>query len=138
MILYLDASALVKRFVAEPGSDLVRNAMQEAEAWFMCRVGYVETVRAVGLAAGPSAARRVRNEWGSMGVIELDHRLADEAADLALTHDLRSLDALHLAAASLLPPDDLVVATWDRRLHAATLAVGRRALPDAPSSVLPA
>ncbi|MGI8440871.1 MAG: PIN domain-containing protein [Thermoleophilaceae bacterium] len=138
MILYLDASALVKRFVAEPGSDLVRNAMQEAEAWFMCRVGYVETVRAVGLAAGPSAARRVRNEWGSMGVIELDHRLADEAADLALAHDLRSLDALPLAAASLLPPDDLVVATWDRRLHAAALAVGRRALPDAPSSVLPA
>jgi len=42
---------------------------------------------------------------------------------------MRSLDALHLAAAVLLPPADLVVATWDRRLHAAALAVGLRVLP---------
>ncbi len=62
-------------------------------------------------------------------VIEVDHRLADEAADLALSYDLRTLDALHLAAAMLLPPADLVVATWDLRLHAAALAVGRRVLP---------
>lgn len=110
----------------------MRHAMRDADGWFMCRVGYVETVRAVGLAAGPSAVRRVREEWASIGVLEVDHRLAHEAAELSLAHDLRSLDALHLAAASLLPPDDLVVATWDSRLHAATLAVGLRVLPHAP------
>lgn len=114
--------------MAEVGSDVVREAMRAADAWFMCRVAYVETLRAVGLAAGRSAARRVRGEWGSIGVIEVDHRLAAEAADLALDHDLRSLDALHLAAASLLPPADLVVATWGRRLHAAALDAGLRVL----------
>lgn len=98
----------------------------------MCRVGYVETIRAVGLAAGRSVTRRARNEWGSMGVIEVDQRLADEAAELALIHDLRSLDALHLAAASLLPRTDLVLATWDQRLHAAASAVDLRVLPQAP------
>ena len=109
----------------------MRKAMRAADGWFMCRVGYVETLRAVG-AAGRSVAARVRVEWSSMGVIEVDHRLADQAADLAVTHDLRSLDALHLAAAALLPPSELVVATWDRRLYAAALAAGLRVLPEAP------
>jgi predicted nucleic acid-binding protein len=43
---------------------------------------------------------------------------------------LRSLDALHLAAALLLPRDDLLLATWDRRLHAAARAEGLELVPD--------
>jgi hypothetical protein len=35
--------------VAEPGSDVVRQAMQEANGWFICHIGFVETVRAVAL-----------------------------------------------------------------------------------------
>ena len=120
----------MKRYVAEPCSELVRGAMGEAEAWFMCRVGYVETFRAVGLAAGPSAARRVREEWDAIGVIEVDRALAEDAAELALRHDLRSLDALHLASALLLPPGDLTLLTWDRRLHAAALAEALPVLPE--------
>jgi predicted nucleic acid-binding protein len=131
LILYLDASALVKRYVAEPGSDVVLDAMRDADGWFMCRIGYVETVRAVGLVAGASTVRRVREEWRAFGIVEVDQRLSEDAAALALRHELRSLDALHLAAASLLPRADLVLATWDRRLHAAARAVELRVLPAA-------
>lgn len=123
----------MKRYVAEPGTDLLRAVMRDADGWFMCRVGYVETIRAVGLVAGSAAARRFREEWSAVGVLDVDQRLAEEAAALALVHELRSLDALHLAAALLLPRDDLVVATWDRRLHAAAAAVGLRVLPEALS-----
>jgi predicted nucleic acid-binding protein len=109
--------------------------MRDADGWFICRVGYVETLRAVGLAAGPAATRAVRDEWASFAVIEVDQRLVEAAGDLALTHGLRSLDALHLAAAALLPAADLVVATWDRRLHAAAIGLDLRVLPDtAPGS----
>jgi uncharacterized protein len=126
----LDASALVKRYVAEPGSDTVRDAMDEAAGWFMCRVGYVETIRAIRLAAGNAAARAAREEWSAVGVIEVDQPLVEHAAELALDRDLRSLDAMHLAAALVLPSDDLVLATWDRRLHAAARAEGMRVIPD--------
>jgi uncharacterized protein len=44
--------------------------------------------------------------------------------------DSRSLDALHLAAALVLPEEDLVFAVWDRRLHAAARAEGLQTLPD--------
>jgi uncharacterized protein len=104
--------------------------MDRADGWFMCRVGYVETIRAVGLAAGKTAAKAVREEWPTFGVIEIDQRLVEDAAELAVGRELRSLDALHLAAALVLPHDDLVVATWDRRLHAAAGAEGLTLIPE--------
>jgi predicted nucleic acid-binding protein len=115
--------------VSEPGSDIVREAMGDADAWFMCRAGYVETVRAVGLAAGAVSAEAVRGEWSAFGVIEIDQRLVESAAELAIDSELKSLDALHLAAALVLPRDDLVFATWDRRLHAAAAAIGMQLMP---------
>ena len=65
-MLYLDASALVKRYVEEEGSDLLLSAMEGASAWSMCRIGYVETVRAVGLAAGRRAIKRIEANSGSL------------------------------------------------------------------------
>jgi predicted nucleic acid-binding protein len=85
--------------------------MANATGWFICRVGYIETVRATRLAAGEPAASHFRDEWPAFGVIELDQPLAEEASRLAADHDLRSLDAVHLAAALLLPRDALTIAT---------------------------
>ncbi len=129
-MLYLDASALVKRYVDEDGSALVREAMDKTEVWFMCRIGFVETARAVGLARGSRGTATFQREWATFEVIEVDRRLAEHAAKLALTTELRSLDALHLAAALLVSADDLTVATWDHRLHRAAQANGLRVLPE--------
>ena len=120
---------MVKRYVAESGSEIVRDAMAEAEEWYVCRAGFVDTVRAVGLAAGARATRAVEGEWPAFGVVEIDQPLAEHAAALALKHDLRSLDALHLAAALMLPREALAFATWDRRLHAAAAAERLTLLP---------
>jgi len=108
----------------------VRDAMAEADGWFMCRAGYVETIRAVSLAAGKNAAKTVREEWPAVGVIEIDQRLVEHAAELTIDLDLRSLEALHLAAALVLPRDDLVIATWDRKLHAAARTTGLPLVPE--------
>lgn len=129
MSLYLDASALVKRYVDEDGSDLVREAMSRADSWFICRIGFVETIRAVGLSAGITATRAARQESPAFGIVEVDERLAEHAASLALDRGLRSLDALHLAAAMILPGPGLTVATWDQRLHAAAVAERLDVLP---------
>lgn len=115
--------------MAEPGSDAVRDAMDSADGWFMCRAGYVETLRAVTLAAGTSAAKAVEHEWPAFAVVEVDQRLVEDAAELAVAHELRSLDAMHLAASLILPGDDLTFATWDRRLHDAAHSAGLTLLP---------
>lgn len=128
-MLYLDASALVKRYVEEEGSELVLRAMDDADTWSMCRIGYVETVRAVALAGGRKAVKRVESDWLSFDVIEVDSALAEHAARLTLSAELRSLDALHLAAALVLSAEDLTVATWDARLHRAARDQGLETLP---------
>jgi predicted nucleic acid-binding protein len=104
--------------------------MTQADGLFMCRAGYVETIRAVSLAAGKKAARTVSEEWPAIGVIEIDRRLVEHAAELTINLDLRSLDALHLAAPLVLPRDDLVIATWDRRLHTAARTTGLDLIPE--------
>ncbi len=105
--------------------------MGRADGWFMCRVGFLETARAVGLAGSRSAVRAVQAESPAFGVIEVDQDLVERATELALAHELRSLDALHLAAALVLPTEDLTVAVWDRRLHAAARAEGLELFPQA-------
>lgn len=105
--------------------------MAEADSWCICRIGFVEVLRAVGLAAGAAATRGLTREWSAFGVVEVDQPLVEHAAALAIERDLRSLDALHLAAALVLPGDDLLLATWDHRLHDAAEAEGLRLLPAA-------
>jgi uncharacterized protein len=128
-MLYLDASALVKRYVAEKGSEALIEAMGTAEGWAICRVGYVETARAIGLAAGKGAVRRLVADWPSFEVVEVDAALAEHAAELTFAEELRSLDAMHLAAALLIASDQLTLATWDVRLHRAAHRRGLAVFP---------
>jgi hypothetical protein len=103
--------------------------MAEADGWYMCRVGFVEAFRAVALAAGRSATRGLKREWPAFGIVEVDQSLVEHAAALAIKRDLQRPDALHLAAALVLPSEEVMVATWDRRLHTAAEAEGLRLLP---------
>ncbi|MGC1853643.1 MAG: type II toxin-antitoxin system VapC family toxin [Solirubrobacterales bacterium] len=128
-MLYLDASALVKRYVDEEGRDVVLRAMEKASTWSICRIGFVETMRAVALAVGVSVVKRVESEWPAFEVIEVDRDLAEHAALLTRSNELRALDALHLASALVLPPGDLTVATWDVHLHHAARDHGLATLP---------
>jgi predicted nucleic acid-binding protein len=128
-MLYLDASALVKRYVAEEGSEALIAAMGAAEAWAICRVGYVETARAVGLAAGKPAVRRFIADWPSFEVVEVNASLAERATELTFAGELRSLDALHLAAALLIASEGMTFATWDVRLHLAAQSQGLAVFP---------
>jgi uncharacterized protein len=129
LTLYLDSSALVKRYVAEDGSDEVRAAMEAADICSACQVGFVETVRAVARAEGDRALERVEDDWKAFDLADVDQALADRAAQVALSSGLRALDALHLAAALELPDDNPVFATWDARLHRAAREQGLRTLP---------
>lgn len=131
MTLYLDSSALVKRYVKEVGSDSVVEAMARADAYKMCRIGFVETVRAVARSGAPDDLEKVESDWTRVDVIEVDRAMAEEAARLAVRHRLRTLDALHLAAALAVADEAPTFVTWDADLHRAARAQGLRTLPTA-------
>lgn len=120
----------MKRYSVEPWSDLVRSVMAEAGAWIACRIGYIEIVRALAIKHGAGRAiDRFAAEWKSMTIVEVDRRLVESAAVIAVEERLRTLDSLHLAAALLWHRSDLVLATWDRRLWEAARRRGFDVLP---------
>ncbi|HWM64254.1 MAG TPA: type II toxin-antitoxin system VapC family toxin [Solirubrobacterales bacterium] len=129
-MLYLDASGLVKRYIKEDGSDLVVEAMDGARVLSTCRICFVEAVRAIAVGGNGRDVKKMESEWALLDVIEVDQALTERAAKLAVSRRLRSLDALHLAAALSLPDDgDLTLATWDVRLHRAAQDEGLATLP---------
>lgn len=85
------------------GDDLVTSALAR-----------VELVRAVA-PAGPAAVEHAGRLLRRLHVLALDDELLDAAGRLAPGGHLRSLDAIHLAAAQLV--DDLrAVVTYDARM----------------------
>jgi predicted nucleic acid-binding protein len=119
--VYLDSSAIVKLVIAEAESAALGEHLSRATALVSCTLARVEVVRAVA-AHGSSAVRRARSVLGSVALIQLDEALLDEAAELGKSR-LRSLDAIHLAAAAALRADLAEVITYDPRMADAARAL---------------
>jgi len=67
--------------------------------------------------------------WASVRPVELTAAVERQAGQLARTHALRGADAGHLASALALADPDLVIAAWDRRLHAGAATAGLHVAP---------
>lgn len=125
MRLYLDSSALVKLVQVEEESGSLRRYLRRhrADERVSSALSCVEVVRAV-LAGGPPAVGKARRQLARVYLVPLDRALLDDAATLAPDRVLRSLDAIHLAAAARLQPDLRHVITYDHRMADAAAAVG--------------
>ena len=121
-MIYLDASALVKVVVAEPGREALLAYLAGEVDLVTSIVSEVEVARAVRRAGGPEPAELNRFLPGVV-VLELGTAIAGRAARLK-PDALRSLDAIHLATAMALGPELVALVTYDRRLAEAALANG--------------
>ena len=123
MTYYLDTSALVKLVAPEPESDVLRQWLEaRAEALVTSDLAWTELFRAVRRVL-PKSAPLARQVLDTLTVLRLETSVFEEAARLE-PPGLRSLDALHLAAALLLEEDLLGVVTYDERLAEATRLLG--------------
>jgi uncharacterized protein len=146
MIAYLDASALVKRYVVEAGSEAVAQLLTEAKAVGTATISFVEVVAALGKALrlggldrqeAEAARGAFRTDWPDLMRLPVTPPLLDRAADLAWQLGLRGYDAVQLAAAvswqeALETP--ITLATFDRQLWQASRQVG---LPVFPPDLIP-
>lgn len=108
MILYLDASALVKLYVEEPGARTVAAAIAAAGSSATVRVTYAELRAAFARLVrerrlSPMEHRRsvghLDEDWEGMTLIDVSEALVRRAGTLADRHGLRGYDAVQLAAA---------------------------------------
>ena len=122
--VYLDSSALVKLVVQEAESAALRRDLRTARTRASCALARVEVEHAVSPQGG-AALRRARAMLNAMELLQLDDVLLTAAATLA-RGPLRTLDALHLAAASALGEDLDALITYDRRMADAATALDMR------------
>ncbi|MGH7722154.1 MAG: type II toxin-antitoxin system VapC family toxin [Candidatus Dormibacteria bacterium] len=112
---YLDSSAFVKLVVNEAESAALRAFLlhwpQRASAALL-RTEAIRALRRAGYDNRVGAARRL---LAAVRLIRLDEPMLDTAAEMD-SRDLRSLDSVHLAAASQMGPDLGVFITYDQRL----------------------
>jgi len=137
-VVYFDSSALVKLLISEEGSDLAEELWDGCDAAVSSRLAYPEVCAALAAAKRNNfIARREMSDamtawesyWGAMRLVELSAGVAKNAGALARALMLRGSDSVHLSSAIEVALDDLVVAVWDRQLHAASITAGFRVAP---------
>ncbi len=123
-MIYLDSSAIVKLVIAESETTALRFYLRRNADTprVTCALAAVEVVRAVRSAGAPAIAR-AREVLRTLNQFALTPDLLDEAADLP-AEQLRSLDAIHLAAAARLGPGLQALVCYDVRLRAAAESLG--------------
>jgi len=119
---YLDSSALLKLVVAEPETTALRAHLASSPGFISCALARVEVVRNA-RRHGTAAVTRARALLGGIDLVNLDDRLLDHAATLG-NPPLRSLDAVHVAAAQSLGDDLRELITYDLRMAAAASDLG--------------
>jgi predicted nucleic acid-binding protein len=123
-VWYVDGSALVKMVVEEAESTALADWLRHRDRLAACDLVRVEVVRAVS-GSDPTAVPRARQAIGTLTLIRLHDDLYEAAADLDPPL-LRSLDAIHLAAALSMGRDLAGVVTYDGRMAAGAEALGVR------------
>ncbi len=120
---YLDTSAFLKLVVTEAESAALRDELHRVQQHASATLLRTETVRALRRSGHAQLVGPARQLFGSMTLIRLDEPLLDRAGDLE-PPVLRSLDAVHLAAALSMGSDLQALYTYDIRLQEAAVANG--------------
>lgn len=121
--LYADSSALVKLVLTEPESPALGTYIEDHRL-VTSEVALVEVVRAERVADPPaSPIMSAISLFDRIELVAVTRDLLRRAAELT-SERLRSLDAIHLATALEVDPDEVVA--YDRRLLEAAEAAGLR------------
>ena len=128
MSLYVDSSAFLKRYIDEPESERSEALMLADPQWITGRHTSVEVRRNLSRLLKGTALERALDafaeDWKRTWVVELDERTCELACEIAESTGARTLDALHLAAATRVGASAISSLTWDLKQAQAARALG--------------
>jgi predicted nucleic acid-binding protein len=127
-VIFIDTSALVKRYLSENGSRTVLALMDADGAWSAAALALTEAEvaichRASNDAVAAPIVEALRRDWARFAVVPVDDACLGRAREIGCQFGSRTLDAIHLAAADRLPRP-LTFVTFDRRQAATAAGMG--------------
>jgi uncharacterized protein len=118
-VIYVDTSALTKLLIAEPETPKLRTWLtaqtDQGEHVATSALGRVELMRVVARYGEPGQAERARYLLDGLDILPLTEPVTALAETIGPA-TLRSLDAIHLAAAAQIRRELTAFVTYDRRL----------------------
>ena len=142
MNLYLDASALVKRYIQEKESEQVNSWIEAADLIVTGLICRVEVAAAIARAGGmklisaeetTAALQLFREEWESFQRLPISEHTVRRANTLAVEHNLRGCDATHLACALIWQEAlgiPVTLASFNKQLIEAAMNLNMAFLPE--------
>jgi hypothetical protein len=122
---YVDASAIAKFAVAEPETAALERDALGRKGLLSSRLGATELRRAARRAGGRRLLQQVNDVLAAFFIVEVTPLILERAGHLGPA-SLRTLDAIHLATALMLPTAALDFITYDDRLADAARDAGLR------------
>ncbi|MCZ7624432.1 MAG: VapC toxin family PIN domain ribonuclease [Candidatus Methylomirabilota bacterium] len=107
-MIYLDTSALVKKYVREPGTSHIRQLIESATHSFTSKIAYAEIQAALarryreGDLSRDRLAKIVKSfeqDWQAVAQVEVSNEILAHTRHLVRRHPLRGADAIHLSSA---------------------------------------
>lgn len=141
-IIYLDTSALIKRYIQERGSDELAEWINFATFSGTATITYaeisvalakIERMQWISSKEASVAWENFLEDYPFLVNIEITQNLVVLAGDLAMEHGLRGYDAVHLAAALIWQEkmgESVQMATFDKQLWEVAKKVGLSCLPE--------
>jgi uncharacterized protein len=131
-VIYLDSSALVKLYLGEADSAQAISLLLADPAWITAQHTFTEVgialARRTSLSDYGVAMEAFEADWLRLSVVAIDDRVCRRAARIGAELGVRTLDALHLAAAERAGNRWLPIATFDTRFAEAARRLGFRVL----------
>jgi predicted nucleic acid-binding protein len=138
----LDTSALVKLYVDEDGSDIVRRYVEQTPVISTAKIAFVEARSAFARAKREDVLNstgyrqivdRLHYDWKRYMIVEISDALIEAAGELVEEFSLRGFDSIHLASALFLQQQTghtVLAACWDVRLWDALKKSGLETVPE--------
>ena len=127
-MIYLDSSALIKRYVAEAGSEAMDRLLADRPYAATSRLAYPEILsalnrkqkaREISTRVLGGLVKAFESDWRKLFVLEFDDALLPIIMQAIRQHAIRGADAVHLASAMWLRSvlkEDVVFACADAKL----------------------
>ena len=142
MILYLDTSALLKKYFKETGSSDIISIWKKSDAIITSSVAYAETMATifkkkreadVDESIFMSVIKTFQKDWLTFITVEVKDDLNKLINKIVASYPLRGFGAVHLASALTLHDavhhDIMIFACYDKKLSKAAKSEGLKTLP---------
>ena len=131
-LIYLDTSAVLKRYIEERESAECEEILSRFEHFATSNIGVTETIinlrRKLGVRESEMAVRLFEADVASYNIVDFSNGIGREAVIVSSGQNLATLDSIHIATALRFKSQDITFLTYDKAQAQAAKRTGLKTL----------